>query len=97
MLRSSQCRDGFLNHALRLGDDGLVLRRKVRQRGAHTAQMLRAAGELVSAYCEESRRERRPIENLREALGRQALETIRPYTIENMVKAHVEIFSDGRK
>ena len=30
-------------------------------------------------------------------MGRQALETIRPYTIENMVKAHVEIFSDGRK
>lgn len=30
-------------------------------------------------------------------MGRQALETIRPYTIENMAKAHVEIFSDGRK
>ena len=46
--------------------------------GAHTARMLRAAGELVSAYREESRRERRPIENLREALGRQALESELP-------------------
>lgn len=27
------------------------------------------------------------------AMGEQALETIRPYTVENMAKAHVEIFS----
>ena len=27
------------------------------------------------------------------AMGAAALETIRPYTVENMVKAHVEIFS----
>ena len=29
-------------------------------------------------------------------MGENALETIRPYTIENMVKAHVEIFESGR-
>lgn len=29
-------------------------------------------------------------------MGAAALETIRPYTIENMVKAHVEIFEGGR-
>lgn len=29
-------------------------------------------------------------------MGAAALETIRPYTIENMVKAHVEIFESGR-
>ena len=29
-------------------------------------------------------------------MGMEALETIRPYTIENMVKAHVEIFESGR-
>ena len=29
-------------------------------------------------------------------MGAAALETIRPYTIENMAKAHVKIFESGR-
>jgi len=32
----------------------------------------------------------------REAMGKAALEKIRPYTLENMAKTHVEIFENGR-
>ena len=32
----------------------------------------------------------------REAMGKAALEKIRPYTLENMAKTHVEIFESGR-
>ena len=30
-----------------------------------------------------------------EAMGRASLEKIRPYTIENMVRAHLEIFNEA--
>jgi hypothetical protein len=30
------------------------------------------------------------------AMGRAALEKVRPYTIENMAKVHADIFENGR-
>ena len=32
----------------------------------------------------------------REAMGKAALERVRPYTLENMAKTHAEIFENGR-
>lgn len=42
--------------------------------GAHTARMLRAAGQLVKVYREGRTHRRTPIENLREAIGSRLME-----------------------